>query len=172
MQIYITRNNEKFGPYSREAVLEYLKHGIFEAHDYACFAGMTEWKTLSDLLGIAGKNETGVHPVAAASVNPPAPAAPPGPPPIGRCHRRPAAPSRAHLPSRSPRQEEARRHDRLQSFPRRPRRWRALRQVRRRRPRRATLLCRDHGSAPESNRYGACRAFRSARRPRHPPPCR
>jgi hypothetical protein len=52
MQIYIHRNNEDFGPYSREAVLEYLKQGIFNTYDHACYAGMSEWKTVSDLLGI------------------------------------------------------------------------------------------------------------------------
>lgn len=54
MQIYIHRDNEDFGPYSREAVLEYVKQGVFEAMDHACYAGMSEWKTVGELLGIAG----------------------------------------------------------------------------------------------------------------------
>jgi hypothetical protein len=53
MQIYIRRDNEEFGPYSREAALEYLKQGIFKTLDDACYAGMTEWKTVGELLGIA-----------------------------------------------------------------------------------------------------------------------
>ena len=52
MQIYIYRKKEKFGPYSQEAVLEYLRQGIFEASDKACFTGMSEWKTVGELLGI------------------------------------------------------------------------------------------------------------------------
>jgi hypothetical protein len=52
MQIYIHRKNEDFGPYSREALQEYLKHGIFEPTDYACYEGMSGWKTVSELLGI------------------------------------------------------------------------------------------------------------------------
>jgi hypothetical protein len=90
MQIYIHRNNEDFGPYSKEAVLEYLKQGVFQACDYACYQGMSEWKTVSDLLGIApapdksgkgGKGGKGAIPAAArqgartGSIAMPAPAA-------------------------------------------------------------------------------------------------
>ena len=57
MQIYIRRNNEDFGPYSREAALEYVKQGIFQAYDSACYAGMAEWKTVSELLGISRASE-------------------------------------------------------------------------------------------------------------------
>jgi hypothetical protein len=53
MQIYIRRGNEEFGPYSREAALEYLRQGIFKALDDACYAGMTEWKPVGELLGIS-----------------------------------------------------------------------------------------------------------------------
>ncbi len=52
MQIYIHRNDEDFGPYSREAVIEYVKQGVFQPYDYACYAGMAEWKTLRDLVGL------------------------------------------------------------------------------------------------------------------------
>jgi len=52
MQIYIHRDKEDFGPYSRETVLEYVKQGIFKASDFACYAGMAEWKTVSELLGL------------------------------------------------------------------------------------------------------------------------
>jgi len=52
MEIYIHRNNEEFGPYSREAVIEYLKQGVLAADDYACYAGMSDWKKVTDLLGI------------------------------------------------------------------------------------------------------------------------
>jgi len=51
MQIYIHRDNEDFGPYSQEAVVEYLKQGVFKETDYACYAGMSKWKTLKELLG-------------------------------------------------------------------------------------------------------------------------
>jgi len=52
MEIYIHRNNEDFGPYSREVVLEYISQGVFKAQDYAAFVGMSEWKTLGKILGI------------------------------------------------------------------------------------------------------------------------
>ena len=54
MQIYIHRDNEDFGPYSREALLEYVRQGVFESLDQASYAGMPEWKTLGELLGING----------------------------------------------------------------------------------------------------------------------
>jgi hypothetical protein len=54
MQIYIHRDNEDFGPYSREAVLEYVKQGVFQSLDQASYAGMSESKTLGELLGING----------------------------------------------------------------------------------------------------------------------
>src|ERR1039457_2891122 len=53
MHIYIRRNNEDFGPYSREKVLEYVKQGVFKAGDSAVYAGMSEWKTVRELLGTA-----------------------------------------------------------------------------------------------------------------------
>ena len=55
MQIYVHRDNEDFGPYSREAVLEYVKQGVFEAFDLACYAGMPEWKTIGELLNISAE---------------------------------------------------------------------------------------------------------------------
>ena len=58
MQIYIRRDNEEFGPYSREAVSEYVKQGVFKAVDNACYAGMSEWKTVGDLLGINGASRS------------------------------------------------------------------------------------------------------------------
>jgi hypothetical protein len=52
MDIYIRRVNEKFGPYSREAVIEYVRQGVLRTHDQACYTGLPEWKPLGDLLGI------------------------------------------------------------------------------------------------------------------------
>jgi hypothetical protein len=63
MEIYIMRDNHEFGPYSREAALEYVKQGIFETLDQACYAGMTEWKTVGELLGINGDSKPGRGPV-------------------------------------------------------------------------------------------------------------
>jgi hypothetical protein len=52
MQLYIRRNGEQFGPYSREAVIEYLKQDIFRDHDEGCYAGTPEWRPLRELLGV------------------------------------------------------------------------------------------------------------------------
>ena len=93
MDIYIYRNKERFGPYSREAVLEYVKHGIFTAADRACFAGMTEWKTVGDLVGIAA-------PQAAPAPAADAPAAASARP-AGLAARRPARRRRAYAKPKS-----------------------------------------------------------------------
>jgi len=53
MQISIRRENEEFGPYSREMVVEYVRQGAFKLRDQACYAGAGEWKTIGELLGIA-----------------------------------------------------------------------------------------------------------------------
>ncbi|MGA3172259.1 MAG: DUF4339 domain-containing protein [Chthoniobacteraceae bacterium] len=58
MQIYIYRGKEEFGPYSVEAVVEYVRQGVFQLQDFACYAGMAEWKTVRDLLGIMSVSES------------------------------------------------------------------------------------------------------------------
>jgi hypothetical protein len=65
MEIYILRDNHEFGPYSREAALEYIKQGIFEALDQACYAGMTEWKPVGELLGLDADSKPGRGPARA-----------------------------------------------------------------------------------------------------------
>jgi hypothetical protein len=59
MQIYIHRNKENFGPYSREVLLEYIKRGIFEGKDSASYAGTSDRRTVSELLGLAGDSGKG-----------------------------------------------------------------------------------------------------------------
>jgi hypothetical protein len=52
MQIYIRRNKEEFGPYSKEAALEYVKRGVFKEDDHARYDGAADWKKVGQLLGI------------------------------------------------------------------------------------------------------------------------
>jgi hypothetical protein len=59
MQIYIRKDNEEFGPYSREVALEYVKQGVFKALDRASLGGESEWRTVGELLGIdVGSNKS------------------------------------------------------------------------------------------------------------------
>jgi hypothetical protein len=58
MQIYIHKDEHDFGPFSREAVLEYVRRGVFQPEDYAALPGMTEWKPLGKLLGISDPSDT------------------------------------------------------------------------------------------------------------------
>jgi hypothetical protein len=57
MQIYIHRDNEDFGPYSTETALGYVSQGIFQVTDYGWYAGLPEWKTVGELLGIGAASE-------------------------------------------------------------------------------------------------------------------
>jgi hypothetical protein len=57
MNIYVSRNGETFGPYSAEQAKQFLEAGQLLATDYALYEGQTEWKTLSDLLGIGVQNQ-------------------------------------------------------------------------------------------------------------------
>jgi hypothetical protein len=76
MQIYIHRNKQDFGPYSREAVLEYVKRGVFSPADHGCYMGTAQWKPLGELLGLAPEakprhaarpQQTGITPAPAAA---------------------------------------------------------------------------------------------------------
>ncbi len=103
MQIYIRRDNEDFGPYSQEVVHEYVKQGVFASADSACFAGMAEWKTVGELLGInkGAKAKQGVAPRKPAYItefNPGAlPEPPPSAPPVQKRTRQPQRPKRGFI---------------------------------------------------------------------------
>ena len=67
MQIYIHRNQEDFGPYSRETALDYLKQGELLPGDFARTEEMLEYKTLGEILEINGdSNSQPVKPVQVA----------------------------------------------------------------------------------------------------------
>jgi len=65
MQIYIRRNEEEFGPYSKESALEYLKQGGLELRDRARLDGTPDYLTLGEILGAddSTKNATAAKPV-------------------------------------------------------------------------------------------------------------
>jgi hypothetical protein len=62
MEIYIRRDNEEFGPYSREAALEYLKLEIFDLSDQAICTGAAKWTSVGALLGIEAASAPGRAP--------------------------------------------------------------------------------------------------------------
>jgi hypothetical protein len=53
MEIYITRANEQFGPYSDEDVRRHLASGELSPDDLAWHEGLTEWQPLSRLVCLA-----------------------------------------------------------------------------------------------------------------------
>ena len=52
MQIYISRNDEQFGPYSREEVTSYLEDGSLTSHDLAWHEEQADWKPLGELVAV------------------------------------------------------------------------------------------------------------------------
>ena len=52
MQIYISRDGERNGPYDIKDVNTYLKEGILQKTDLACEEGMTEWVTIDKIPGV------------------------------------------------------------------------------------------------------------------------
>lgn len=56
MEIFITRNNEKFGPYTVEQIQTHLNSGYLHANDMAWYEGQAGWVPLSQLPIIANSN--------------------------------------------------------------------------------------------------------------------
>jgi len=79
MQIYISRDGEKKGPYSIEDVNSYLKDGTLLPSDMACQEGMDEWVPVSQIPGV-GMPESSATPSISSSqsVSKPAPSPEPG----------------------------------------------------------------------------------------------
>jgi hypothetical protein len=70
MDIYITRNGEEFGPYTRESAFAHMKEDTISPDDLAWHEGMTDWLPLKDVL--AGVKPQFAH-VAEAEVPEPQP---------------------------------------------------------------------------------------------------
>jgi hypothetical protein len=52
MEIYITRNDEQFGPYSRDEVTSYLEDGSLTPADLAWHEEQADWKPLGELVAV------------------------------------------------------------------------------------------------------------------------
>ncbi len=48
MDLYIYKNNQNNGPFDESTVERELRSGNFAANDLACYAGMKDWRPLSD----------------------------------------------------------------------------------------------------------------------------
>jgi hypothetical protein len=58
MEIYVYRENEQFGPYPPEIILEYLRQGVFQESDLAWQVGQTDWKPVGEMLGLTPANRS------------------------------------------------------------------------------------------------------------------
>jgi hypothetical protein len=52
MQIYVSRNDEQLGPYSREEVTSYLEKGSLTSDDFAWHEDLADWKPLGELIQV------------------------------------------------------------------------------------------------------------------------
>jgi len=69
MDIYITRNGQRLGPYSLDEANINLRDGVIETSDLAWHAGLSDWVPLSEVPGIM-------------AAPPPPPLRPQHPPPV------------------------------------------------------------------------------------------
>jgi Zn-dependent protease with chaperone function len=75
MKIYVSQDNEKLGPYSKEELRDLIYSGRVRHSATACIEGSTEWLPIDNLL-----NQREASPT--AGTPPPAPAPSPVPPPV------------------------------------------------------------------------------------------
>jgi len=52
MQIYISKNGQRYGPYSRGELQEQIDAGVFEARNYACCDSTAKWIPIGAIPGI------------------------------------------------------------------------------------------------------------------------
>ena len=58
MNIYVSRDGQTFGPYTREQANQFIGTGQLLATDFALYEGESEWKSLGVLLGIPDANDS------------------------------------------------------------------------------------------------------------------
>ena len=49
MQIYVSKNGQQFGPYTKTQLYSYVQSGTFESIDPAWWGNETGWKTIGDM---------------------------------------------------------------------------------------------------------------------------
>jgi hypothetical protein len=49
MQIYVSKNGNQFGPYTKSQLYSYVQSGTFVGTDYAWWDNATGWKTIDDI---------------------------------------------------------------------------------------------------------------------------
>ena len=54
MQIFINRNNQKFGPYTLDHIHTYLTSGQIQLSDLAWYEGIQDWVPLAQVPGVQG----------------------------------------------------------------------------------------------------------------------
>jgi hypothetical protein len=58
VNIYVSRDGQTFGPYTREQANQFIGTGQLLATDFALYEGESEWKSLGVLLGIPDANDS------------------------------------------------------------------------------------------------------------------
>ena len=61
MQVYVSKNDTQYGPYSLEQLRKYVKAGNFTTADMACFDGQN-WVTIAEVPGFATGDDTPTTP--------------------------------------------------------------------------------------------------------------
>ncbi len=90
-QWYLSREGERYGPYSWEQLCEFAAAGRVGPQDFVWGEGMSDWVAATEVEGLLGTTAAAAPPADPAAASPRGPAASASEP---REERQPAAPSR------------------------------------------------------------------------------
>ncbi|MFP6727858.1 MAG: DUF4339 domain-containing protein, partial [Alphaproteobacteria bacterium] len=58
MQLYVSKDGQRYGPYTAEQLQEYLEQGYFTLQDHAIFEGWEQWVTIDQLVELDEEPES------------------------------------------------------------------------------------------------------------------
>ena len=58
MQLYVSKDGQRYGPYTAEQLQEYLEQGYFTLQDHAICEGWEQWVTIDQLVELAEEPES------------------------------------------------------------------------------------------------------------------
>ncbi|MCA1557680.1 MAG: DUF4339 domain-containing protein, partial [Acidobacteria bacterium] len=58
MAIYISKNNQRLGPFEESAVGDFVRSGAFSPYDLACYEGTNNWQPIHALLPYLNQSQS------------------------------------------------------------------------------------------------------------------
>lgn len=88
-EIHISRDDEKYGPYSLDKLNKYLADGVIESSDMAWHKGLSDWVAVQEIEGVILPRNQSAPPIQAQKTDEPPPRHVPNDPPLRREHHLP-----------------------------------------------------------------------------------